>query len=143
MVGAGADPVQSTTPLDLLRGRNLICDETYSAASWFHGVAGLTLGRPYDHGSLDFTRGTEPPEIALRKGEIQYAFIAETIDAFTRGRLLELIHFQLCPHWLIGLINNGCAPSPQRRAEQAECMKALAQLTRVHRDWCRHGPGWR
>jgi hypothetical protein len=143
MVGPGGDSAMATSPVDVLATRGLIDRETHLACSWFGGLAITTLGRAHGRGSLDFSRGSTPAEAVLRRAEIAYAFICETIGAVERGALLEMIYFAICPIWLTAVIDNGCRLSPQRRAEQAASLKALGQLTDVYKAWRDHGPNWR
>lgn len=135
MVGTGGDAVMSTCALDIMAARRIIDADTHQAAAWFASLARIVLGRPHARSSLDDTWGREPSDAALRWGAVGYAFIAETLDAPERGELLELVHFQLMPNWLIRTINNGTALRAGDIAARARSLRALERLAYVYSRW--------
>ncbi len=139
LVGAGADPVLSTSPVDILFARQLVDDETVVAAEWFRKTARVFLGAPMRRNLLDPERSSEPPEAAQRWAETRYCFLAETIDAGRRAELLNLIHFTIVPPWLVHLVN-GQPLSVRDHHDRARQMAALRDLVKAYVAWTRAGP---
>jgi hypothetical protein len=135
LVGANNDPVLSTCPIDILRAREIIDEDTHRAAIWFGSLAKIVLGRAYGHDTLNQTRGSEPPDVVIRRCSVAYSFVVETIDAHERGELLELAHFHLFPPWLIRTINNGVALRAGDLAARARSLTALSRLAYVYARW--------
>lgn len=123
--------------MDILLARGLIDEETHHAAAWFSGLARIVVGRAWPvRDSLDEAKSASvPSDAAIRWGQIGYAFIVETLDAKDREQLLELVHFQLMPRWLIKQINNGVAMRSGDVAARARSLEALRRLAFVHQQW--------
>jgi hypothetical protein len=140
LVGPDGDPVLSTSPIDIMAARRLIDQDTYSAALWFRATARTLFGRPHFRDSLDNSSAVEPTHAAMRWSEIRYSFLAECLEAPDRGELLDLLHFQILPHWLIRTINNGTALRAGDLDARARQLRALARLADVWKSWRDHGP---
>jgi hypothetical protein len=71
--------------------------------------------------------------VQIRRRSLAYAFICD--PAHARGELIELIHFQMFPRWLIKTINNGVALRPGDVAARDRSLAALERLSQVYQAW--------
>jgi hypothetical protein len=140
LVGPDADPVLSTSPVDIMFARDLIDADTHCAALWFRATARTLFGRPHFRDSLDDTCAREPTPAAMHWAELRYCFVAGTLEALDRSELLDLLHFQILPPWLVKVVNHGTALRSGDLDARARQLRALARLAHVWKSWRDHGP---
>lgn len=106
MMASPIDPTLSTTPLDVLKARNIISDEAHGAASYFAALRKIVFGKAHP-GAIDLTAisalGNTPEEFDRADAETKYRDACGAIKAISRASLdavENLVIHERWPEWL-------------------------------------------
>lgn len=104
MAASPADTTLSTTPLDVLKARQIISDEAHGAATYFAALRKMVFGKAHP-GAIDLTAisGASPDEFDRADAEIKYRDACNAIKAMSRASLdavENLVIHERWPSWL-------------------------------------------
>lgn len=104
------DPTLSTTPLDVLKARNIISDEAHTAASYFAALRKMVFGKAHP-GAIDLTAVSGmPSELDRADAESKYRAACGWMKQQSRASLdavENLVVHERWPGWLLGQSMHG------------------------------------
>lgn len=104
------DPTLSTTPLDVLKARNIISDEAHTAASYFAALRKMVFGKAHP-GAIDLTAVSGMPnELDRADAESKYRAACGWMKQQSRASLdavENLVVHERWPGWLLGQSMHG------------------------------------
>ena len=106
MAASPRDTTLSTTPLDVLKARQIISDEAHGAATYFAALRKIVFGKAHP-GAIDLTAISSvgnPYELDRGDAETKYRDACAAVKAISRASLdaLEnLVIHERWPSWLV------------------------------------------
>lgn len=105
------DPTMSSTPLDVLKSRNIVSDEAYSAATYWAALRKMVFGKAHPS-AIDLTAvsGSNPSELDRADAEGKYRDACYAMKAQSRASLdavENIVVHERWPFWLTGGSTHG------------------------------------